>query len=59
MPEIVGLSSSISRKSLSMGVNYRIYYLVFATDYEVDFSLLYKSLYFHLHRVRDQRSRWE
>jgi hypothetical protein len=40
MPEIIGLSSSISRKSLPMGVNCRVYYLVFITDDEVDILLL-------------------
>jgi hypothetical protein len=35
-----------------MGVNCRVYYLVFAIDDEVDFALMYSSQYFHLHRVR-------
>jgi hypothetical protein len=40
MPEIVRLSFSTSRKSLPMGVNCRVYYLVFIIDDELEFSLL-------------------
>jgi hypothetical protein len=42
-----------------MGVNCRVYYLVFITDDEVDILLLLWSQYFHLHWVHDQRSWWE
>jgi hypothetical protein len=40
-----------------MGVKYQVCYLVFVTNNEVEFLLLWNSREFVNHRVRDQRSR--
>jgi hypothetical protein len=42
-----------------MGVKCQVYYLVFGTNNEVEFLLLWNIRKFVNHWVHDQRSRWE